>query len=207
MNMLKLPLLMTFLLLLSVPDQKGIAFALNTYQAGETIVGQDHNDILKRWLDRTFVISAGVGEKNAEYIYFEGETGLGSATVMVKYTKATRDKFRKAIEKAMEWSNVAQKNGADTSKSLGCFGSDQYGICQKHGTAFAENQLGLLFFAANGGKQTHLVVSMVDRNNQFIKTNIYVDAPGMQKMLNAMDDFERALETARKTAKDQQLFK
>ena len=183
------------------------AQAFNIYRVGNEIVGQEYNDVWKRWFDKKFSIWVGVSENNTEYIFFKGETGLGDATVMVQNTKATRDKLKKAVVKAIEWSDVARKNQVDTSKGLGCFGPDEYDLCEKNGSAFEENQMGLSFFAANGGKQTNLVISMVDRDNQFIKTTIYVDVQEMTKMLNVIEKIESKFEKARKTAKDQKLFK
>ena len=183
------------------------AQAFNIYRVGEEIVGQEYNEVWKRWFDKKFSVWVGVSENNTEYIFFKGETGLGDATVMVQNTKATRDKLKKAVAKAIEWSDVARQNQADTSKSLGCFGRDKYGLCEKNGSAFDENQMGLSFFAANRGKQTNLVINMVDRGNQFIKTTIYVDLPEMKKMLNVIEKIESEFERARKTSKDQELFK
>jgi hypothetical protein len=183
------------------------AQAFNIYLVGEEIVGQEFNDVWKLWFDKKFSIWVGVGENNTEYIFFKGDTGLGDATVMVQNTKATRDKLRKAVVKALEWSDVAGKNQADTSKSLGCFGLDKYDLCEKNGSAFDKNQMGLSFFASNGGKQTNLIISIVDRDNQFIKTSVYVDVPEMKKMLNVTEKIESEFEKARKTAKDQKLFK
>lgn len=193
------------LMLACLASQEANAF--NIYLVREEIVGQEYNDVWKRWFDKKFSIWVGVSENNTEYIFFKGETGLGDATVMVQNSKTTREKLRKAVVKAIEWSDVARKNQADTTKSLGCFGRDKYDLCEKNGEAFDENQVGLKFFAANSGKQTNLIINIVDRDNQFIKASIYVDLPEMKKMLDAVYQIESALEKARKTAKDQKLFK
>ncbi|MBW1699653.1 MAG: hypothetical protein JRH18_17220 [Deltaproteobacteria bacterium] len=182
-------------------------YAFNIYRVGGEITGQEYNDAWKRWFDRKFSIWVGVDEDNTEYIFFKGETGLGDATVMVQYSEMIKRKLKKAITKAIEWSDVARKNKADASKSLGCFGRDKYGLCEKEGTAFDENQMGLSFFAANNGEQTNLIISLVDRDNQFIKTSIYIDLPEMKKLLNTVDKIESVLKKAHKTARDQKLFK
>ncbi len=183
------------------------AQAFNIYRVGDEIAGQEYNDILKRWLDKKFSIWVGVSDNNTEYILFKGETGLGDATVMAQNGKPIRDKLKNAVKKAIEWSDVARKNKADTSKSLGCFGSNPYDSCAENGSAVEENQMGLLFFAANGGKQTNLIISLIDRDNQFIKTNIYIDVKNITKMLNVVDSIENGFKKARKTANDQKLFK
>lgn len=182
-------------------------YAFNIYQVGEEITGQEYNDMWKRWFDKKFSIWVGISEDNTEHIFFKGETGLGDATVMVQHSKTIREKLRKAIVKAIEWSDVAQKNKADTEKSLGCFGQDEYGICEKGGTAFEENQMGLKFFAANSGQQTNLIISLVDSDNQFIETSIYIELQEMKKMLNAVNQIENTLKKAHETTKDQKLFK
>jgi hypothetical protein len=196
-------ILISFTLLWGSPK----AQAFNIYRVGEEIVGQEYNDVLKRWFVRKLSIWVGVREDNTEYILFKGETGLGYATVMVKNTKGTRDKLKRAVAKAIGWSDVARENQADASKSLGCLGEDKYDLCEEKGLAFDENQMGLSFFSANSGQQTNLIISIVDYDNQFIKTTIYVDVPEMKKMLNIIEKIESEFGKARKTAKDQKLFK
>lgn len=183
------------------------AQAFNIYRVGDEIAGKEYNDVWKRWFDTKFSIWVGVSDNNTEYILFKGETGLGEATAMVQNSSAIRANLKGAVQKAIEWSDVARKNQADASKSLGCFGYDSYGLCEKNGTASDENQMGLSFFAANSGKQTNLVISIVDRDNQFIKTTIYINVPEMTKMLNVVENIENEFEKARKTAKNQKLFK
>lgn len=126
-------------------------------------------------MKKIFGIWVGVDERNTEYIIFQCETNLGKAKVLVYNSKKTIEKLKNAILKAIEWSDVAKKNSADGTKSLGCFGQDKWDLCEKEGTTFDKNQMGLRFFATNKGKQTNLIISLVDRDNQFIKTSIYLD--------------------------------
>ncbi|HSM46813.1 MAG TPA: hypothetical protein VK872_03295 [Draconibacterium sp.] len=65
----------------------------------------------------------------------------------------------------------------------------------------------LSLFAANGGKQTDLVISMVDHDNQFIKTIIHVHVPEMRKMHKVVENIESEFEKGRKSNKDKDLFK
>ena len=181
-------------------------YAVNIYRVGEEIIGQDYDDVWKRWFDKKFSVWVGV-EDNYEGILFKAETGLGIVTVTDKNSKIMREKLRKAVVKAIEWSDVARKNRADASNSLGCFGYGIIGFSEESGTAFDENQMCLKFFAANGGTQTNLIISLVDRRNKFIKTTIYLNLQKMKEMLNVVDQIESTFEKARKTAKDQMLFK
>jgi hypothetical protein len=97
------------MLLLSLSVISNTALAFNIYRVGDVVRGREYNDMLKMWIDRDFSIWVGVGDNNREYIFFEGETGLRSAAVMVENTKSIRGKLEKALSKAIEWSVVAKK--------------------------------------------------------------------------------------------------
>lgn len=182
------------------------AQAYSLYRVGDEIVGKKYNEVYKRWFHNEFSIWVGIDHRNTEYIFFKGETALGDATVMVKNTKATRGKLKTAVAKAIEWSGIARKNQADTLKSLGCFGRNAYNLCEEHGKALEKNAMGLSFFANNGGKQTDLILSIIDQDNKFIKTTIYIDVPEMKKLLNVVEEIQIGFEKARKIAKNQKLF-
>ena len=197
----------TFTLLFSLLVISSTAHAFNIYRVGDVVHGREHNEMLNRWIERDFSIWVGVDERNNEYIFFKGDTGLSTATVMVDNTKSIREKFTSAVSKAIEWSEVAKKNKADTTKGLGCFGVDKYGICEKNSSAFDEGQMSLTFFSANSGNQTDLIVDIVDRDNQFYKASIYIETSEMKKLLSAAKGIEAAFVKARETAKNQDLFK
>ncbi|MCD6104818.1 MAG: hypothetical protein J7J43_03425 [Thermosipho sp. (in: Bacteria)] len=159
------------------------------------------NDVWKKWVDKKFSVSIAVDDYYDEYILFEGETWLNTTTVIFKNTTATRLKLLKAVQKAIKWSNIARKNHADTSKSLGCF----VGYLGKYGE---KNYMCLEFFSARGGEQTNLIITMMDCNNQFIKTTIYFDELAMKKMLITIKKIEGKFEEARKNVKkSRELFK
>lgn len=181
--------------------------AMNTYLVGDVVTGQEYNDVLKEWIDRKISIWVGVDESKIEYIAFEGETGLGDATVIFKYDKGKKEKLERLVKKAIKWAEVARNNKADTSKALGCFGYDPNNTCGEWGSAFERNQMSFKFFAANGGQQTTLVIGIIDRDNQFIRTTIYIDSHEMKKLLNNIQGIETALKKARETANKQDIFK
>ncbi|MDY6973719.1 MAG: hypothetical protein SV775_15555 [Thermodesulfobacteriota bacterium] len=197
----------TFTLLFSLLVISSTAQAFNIYRVGDVVHGREHNEMLNRWIERDFSIWVGVDEGNNEYIFFKGDTGLSTASVMVDNTKSTREKFTSAVSKAIEWSGVAKKNKADTTKGLGCFGVDKYGLCEKNSSAFDEGQMSLKFFSANSGNQTDLIVDIIDRDNQFYKASIYIETSEMKKLLSAAKGIEAAFVKARETAKNQDLFK
>ncbi|WP_404419021.1 hypothetical protein [Marinospirillum sp.] len=197
----------TFVLLFSLLAISSAAKAFNIYRVGDVVKGREHNEMLNRWIERDFSIWVGVDERNSEYIFFKVNTALSTATVMVENTKSIKEKFTDAVSKAIDWSEVAKKSKADTTKGLGCFGVDRYGHCEKNSSAFDEGQMGLKFFSANSGNQTDLIVDIVDRNNQFYKATIYIETVEMKKLLSAAKGIEAAFLKARETANNQDLFK
>ena len=163
---------------------------------------------MKRWTKRGFSIWVGISESKTPYIFFKGDTGIKIATVSVIDSVEVRDKLFSAVSKAISWSEIAKSNNADTSKTLGCFGHDPYDICEgSDGGAFDTNQMSLSFFSANSGKQTDLIIKIIDRNNQFYKESIYLDQDAMKKLLTVIENVDDAMVKARETSNKQDLFK
>ena len=200
--------------------------AMNTYRVGDVIVGREYNDALDKWFDRNYDIWIGVNDRNIEFIFFKAETGLGTATVGKLYNLDLRTQLEGFVQKAIEWAKVAKKNKADTTKGIGCFGPvsrDRLGSLfgpatrtkshtdscngKSFGEAYEQDQIGFKFFATNNGQQTNLIISLIDRENQFIKTTIYLDFPAMIKLQENIKLIDEALEKARATAQKQDLFK
>lgn len=94
----------TFALLFSLLVISSTAQAFNIYRVGDVVHGREHNEMLNRRIERDFSIWVGVDERNNEYIFFKGDTGLSTAAVMVDNTKSIREKFTSAVSKAIEWS-------------------------------------------------------------------------------------------------------
>jgi hypothetical protein len=184
-----------------------IAHAFNTYQVGTPVKGREYNDVLKQWFDRTLTIWVGVDAAKTEYLIFTADTGIGQATVLIRGVGNSRKRLRALTSKALEWSDVARKNRTDISKPLGCLGEDEYSLCARNGTAFSENQLGLMFYAAESGAQTDLILSVVDRDNRFKKVTVYLDSAAMRMLLRSLDEVDTALKKARNTQSKQDLFK
>jgi len=173
--------------------------AFDIYRVGDEIRGKEYNDASKKWLDRSFSVWVGMDEDNTELVYFIGDSSAsGVATVMVRNSKDVQAKLETAVSKAMEWSEIARKNKADGSKSLGCFGD-----CSTE----AGNRMGWTFFAANSGKQTDLVIKMVDVHNESITAFMCVELSEMVKLLQVVRGIDEAMERARDAASKQDLFK
>ena len=173
--------------------------AFNIYRVGDKIHGKEYNDASKKWLDRSFSVWVGIDEDNTELIYFMGDSSAsGVATVLVKNSQDVRAKLETAVSKAIEWSEIARQNQTDGIKNLGCFGD-----C----SADEGNRMGLSFFAANSGKQTDLVIKMIDVENQSITAYMCVELSEMVKLLGVVRGINEAMEKAKGTASKQDLFK
>lgn len=172
--------------------------AFNIYRVGDKIRGKEYNDASKKWLDRSFSVWVGIDEEKTELIYFMGDSSASDvATVMVINSKGVRAELETAVSKAIELSEIARKNKTDGSKSLGCFGD-----C----SADKGNRMGLSFFAANSGKQTDLVIKMIDVNNQSIRAYMCIELSEMVKLLGVVRSINEAMEKARSTTSKQDLF-
>ncbi len=173
--------------------------AFNIYRVGDEIRGKEYNDASKKWVDRRFSVWVGIDEDKKEFVYFMGDSSTsGVATVMLVNSEDVRAKLETAVSKAIEWSEIARKNKADGGKSLGCFGD-----CSTD----AGNRMGFSFFAANSGKQTDLVIKMVDTDNQSITAYMCVELSEMVKLLQVVKGINEAVEKARDSASKQGLFK
>lgn len=173
--------------------------AFDIYRVGDEIRGKEYNDASKKWLDRSFSVWVGIDEDKKELVYFIGDSSVsGVATVIVNNSKDLQAKLEAAVSQAIEWSEIARKNKADGSKTLGCFGD-----C----AANAENRMGWTFFAANSGKQTDLVIKMVDVHKESITAFMCVDLSEMVKLLQVVRGIDESMERVRDAVSKQELFR
>ena len=182
------------------------------YRSGEAIRGEEYNDILKQWIERKFSIWVGVslnkvrGDKYIERIYFKADTGLGDATVDYIKPLEIQSKLVNAVKKGIKWSKVAKENKADTSKALACFGYDVSCFCGKSGDAQRTGETGMKFFSAREGRQTNIIISLIDQSNEFINTTIYISPQEMEKPLEAANSIDKTIEMAKQKLDKEELF-
>lgn len=184
----------------------GSARAMNVYRVGDPIEGRSYVDVLKRWTPRSLSLWVG-SEKGKDFLFFEGETGLKAATVMIPYNKQVQANLEKILDKSLKWADVAKVNNADTEKPLACFGRDEYNLCAKHGSSYKSNQLAFRFYAANGGQQTDLIVDIKDRDNEFYAEKIYLGYQAIVHFKKVVGRIPESLKKAHETGAKQDLFK
>lgn len=67
--------------------------------------------------------------------------------------------------------------------------------------------MSLTFFAHNRGKQTDLILRLIDWNDKSKEATIYLDSTGMKKLLALVGMIDESFVEARETVKKRELFK
>lgn len=183
------------------------SLAMNSYQAGETVIGEEYNEILKTWVDRSFSMWIFVDEGGEVYLSFSGDTGFGTATVSGLYDQAEVDKIEQYLLTSKEWALVAKKNRVDTSKALGCYPDARFLTCERDGVPHGENQLGLRFFASNDGQRSRLIIDMADQRNRYKRATIYFELPEIDALTKNVRLIRETMNKAKETASKQKLFR
>jgi hypothetical protein len=183
------------------------SLAMNSYQAGDTVIGEEYNETLKTWVDRGFSMWIFVDEGGEEYLSFSGDTGIGTATVSGPYNQTEVDKIEKYLLISKEWALVAKKNRVDTSKALGCYPDATFLTCERDGVPHGENQMGLSFFASNDGQRSRLIIDMADQRNMYKRATIYFELPEIDALTKNVRLIRETLNKAKETASKQNLFR
>ena len=181
--------------------------AMSLYRVGDEIQGESYNDVFKTWMKRSFSIWVGVETSGTEQLVFEGDTGLGEAQVTQNYTVENVERLERILNTAIEWSSIAKKNRADTSKALGCFSNHHDSICEAYGQPSHQNQMGLRFSSGSEGQQARLIIEMIDQNNQFKKATINFASSDVSSLLKNLRQLPAAMKKAKDASSKQDLFR
>lgn len=199
-------LLLAFLLWLLLAVSVSFSQAASLYPVGTPIEGREYYNMYKRWYEREFSIWMGVTNNKKVLLVFKGETGVGMATVVERDAMRSSNKLLNAVSKAIEWAEIARDNYADTSRGLGCFGADPVGTCERSSKATEAGQMSLRFFAANEGRQTDLIIHIIDRQGAIKEAKIYIDYEGMKKLRDVIFQIRDVYKKAKENAEKQDLF-
>jgi hypothetical protein len=180
------------------------SFAIE-YQAGAVVVGKSYNEILRTWVKRDFSLWVYVNDGGKEWVEMKGDSGLGQVQVDMFYEKEGIDHLRRMLTTAIEWTDIARSNRADTSKALGCLPLAEY-VCDNPGVPDGVNQMGLSFWSTANGQRSSLIADMIHHNNKFKRAEIYFDAAQIPSLINNLEQLEPAITKARETRKKQHLF-
>ncbi|MDA0226860.1 MAG: hypothetical protein O3C03_06550 [Proteobacteria bacterium] len=183
------------------------AHAFSIYRSGQTVEGEEHNDVINRWVPRDVSLWVGI-DGDTEYLIVRTETGLGVDDAMIEPAVDATEKLRSILTKAISWSDIARKNKADTTKELGCLGGKEWDVshCERYGRPKG-GQVAFTFFSTRGGKQTSLILEIIDVENQFKKAQVYLDLNGMKRLREAVTRVDAAFKKARERGQKDHLFK
>jgi hypothetical protein len=157
--------LMTILLLISTLG--GTAMAQTRTVDGKAI-GKYYNDVWKQWSKQPVVVYV----DDAQNVYIRGGESLLKA---VGYVPGRRLKDVIALlEKSAEWSKKARENQMEITKPLGSF---------IIGTQYEKQGIELVFFAANKGEQTDVILKIQDFDNMFSKIDLYLEPEQVSKLV------------------------
>ena len=184
------------------------------YELGTKVTGKSYNDILKRWISRDvkiFLVLDDNGESKNFYLVVETGLGDAKAKIATDFESLPQDKFEEVLKKALTWSKVAKKHKADVVKTLGCFGhrvtyEQATKSCMEQGEAEKEGEIGLQFFSTEGGKQTDVILSIVDSDNQFLRTVLYLEPKAVLQLLKNFRKVDEQFTKAVKARKKDALF-
>ena len=123
-------------------------------------------------------------------IFFRINTKLGDITIPLDASNENKEVLKQALAKSVEWSEIAKRAKADTTRSLGCFGRTVNNSCKQTGIANTKGQMGFRFFSTNKASQVNLIINAIDKNNSDIRGTIYLNSVETRKFLSAMEKLE-----------------
>ena len=174
------------ILLVSVSANAG------TREVQGTATGRYYNDVWQSWSEEP--ISVYIDHKGNTYI--KGGEGLIFARGFL-YARE-RTKFIELLKKGLKWAETAKKEKVEITKELGSFmksGSfDQYGIR-------------LTFFAANKGRQTDIILYMVDFDNMFNKITLYLNPVQVKSLIKLLEKVPQTLKELKEYERESKMFK
>lgn len=162
---------------------------------GKIVVAKEYNDILRGWIDRRLGLQISDGEiygVNGPFLVFISDTGLGEARTYTKISESLQENLESIVGKAIKWAKIAQKNKADVHKVISCIGKYAE-ACMQHGRV-DRNHLLFEFSAQKGGKQTNLIITIVDLDYKYKNATLYLGLPEMNQLLGNIRKIDIGLE-------------
>lgn len=150
------------------------------------ITGTNYNKLLNKWLEHDIYVYVDSGANT----YIATNAGLKASAIV---TKAIYKQLMETLEKAVKWHGIAKDKELETTKVLADF---QYkdGISMKG--------VKMTFFTAKKGKQTNLILDIIDFDNPFKKSNLYLDLENTKKLLEAVKAVPETYKKLLKNEKD-----
>jgi hypothetical protein len=120
-----------------------------------------------------------------------------------------REKMRADLKKAGQWLKIARANKADVSKMIACYSNtdDRAHDCMMFGAASEPAEISLRLVSQDSGQYVRIKVGIVDWNNRFIKSEVYLDAAGVAALADRLRQAETFFTKAHAQSDKANLFK
>ena len=160
------------------------------YRIGEEVIGHEYDSLWQQWFKKNLTVWMGDNVRKETIIFFRINTKLGDVTIPLEASTENKEVLKEALAKSVEWSEIAKRAKADTTRSLGCFGRTVNNSCKQTGIANTKGQMGFRFFSTNKASQVNLIINAIDKNNSNIRGTIYLNSAETRKFLSAMEKLE-----------------
>jgi hypothetical protein len=124
--------------------------------------GKYHNDVWNSWSEVPVIVYV----DDTGNAYISGRTDGGIIKARGFLTVSDVNKVASLLRKSQEWVRTAKAEGLEVTKELGSFMQE---------SEFREYGVALRFFSANAGKQTDVIITLVDFENQFFTMELYLE--------------------------------
>ena len=115
------------------------------YRIGEVVTGHEYDSLWQQWFKKNLTVWIGDNARKETIIFFRINTKLGDVTISLDASIENKEVLKQALAKSVEWSGIAKRAKADTTRSLGCFGKNINNSCKQTGIANTKGQMGFRF--------------------------------------------------------------
>ena len=159
--------------------------------SGQT-TGLYHNAVMESWSTEPIAIYV----DHAGNTYIQGGESIIFARGFLYPNE--RIKVIELLEKALQWAKTARKEQVEVSKPLGSF---------MKGKSYGEHGVKLTFFSSNKGRQTDVILHMVDFDNMFNQITLYLNTMAVLELLDLLKKVPATLEELKVNEAKAELFK
>ena len=111
------------------------SLSFTIYRIGEEVTGHEYDSLWQQWFKKNLTVWIGDNVRKETIIFFRINTKLGDITIPLDASNENKEVLKQALAKSVEWSEIAKRAKADTTRSLGCFGRTVNNSCKQTGIA------------------------------------------------------------------------
>jgi len=149
------------------------AAAASTRVVQGSATAKSYNEVWRKWDN----VPLAVYVDDSSNAYIMGTDG-GIIKARGFLSQSDTSKVLALLRKSQEWVATAQAKKLEVTKELGRF---------MRRSDFSENGVALQFFAANEGRQTDVILTLVDFDNQFYRLELYLDPSQVAALIGLLE--------------------